>query len=448
MHRTGGLTLPGWRSARRAAVALGVGLASGGLAFALLGLASALGVNIPTPDIQADYTKGVVWAMVLAATIVAWPVRRDEKVLLLGLWAVRSAVTLGAMLVYERAYPVLDTYGYFSDALDPALGLTALEIGSGTGFIKLLTWLHVHWLVASFHATKVSFAMFGFVGVYVFYCAACRAAGRRDPRVLLALSFCPSILFWSSILGKDPIVFFGLALYALGTVAWMRGGGGQWLVTAAVGVLVAMAIRIWLGPICVAPLLLNGMRSLRSWWQRALLLVAGAAALAGLLVALRNFFAVQSLADSLQLVGRVSSSWSADGSSGASAIPDLSNPLVLVAFLPLGMFTALFRPLPGEIMNAFGLLAGVEGLALVALAVLALARLRLRDFGDPVVASAAAFVVTWAVVYAPISFQNLGSAVRFRLQVLPLLLLLLLHLARKRQPAGAGPGEFAPAASG
>jgi hypothetical protein len=42
-------------------------------------------------------------------------------------------------------------------------------------------------------------------------------------------------------------------------------------------------------------------------------------------------------------------------------------------------------------------------------------------------------VVIWASLYGPISYQNLGAAVRFRLQVLPVELLILLYLARPRR---------------
>jgi hypothetical protein len=105
----------------------------------------------------------------------------------------------------------------------------------------------------------------------------------------------------------------------------------------------------------------------------------------------------------------------------------------LIAFIPFGAFTALFRPLPGEVLNLFGLLAGLENLLLLFLLSLAVIRTRWKDFKNPLVLWATLLVLTWATVYSFISFQNLGAAVRFKLQILPILLGLLLYLGRRRQ---------------
>ncbi|MDP9200777.1 MAG: hypothetical protein M3P26_02430, partial [Gemmatimonadota bacterium] len=102
----------------------------------------------------------------------------------------------------------------------------------------------------------------------------------------------------------------------------------------------------------------------------------------------------------------------------------------LIRFLPLGVFTALLRPLPGEVNNSFGLLAGLENLVLLTLVLIAIRRTRLTEFRDPVIAWATMLLTTWSVVYGFVSSQNLGTGVRYRLQILPVFLLLLLHLAR------------------
>src|SRR5690606_22583316 len=98
--------------------------------------------------------------------------------------------------------------------------------------------------------------------------------------------------------------------------------------------------------------------------------------------------------------------------------------------MPLGITAALFRPLPFEILSPFGMLAGLENAFLVYLLLWAIRRTRLRDLKDPFVAWMLLTIGTWATVYGFVSYQNLGSAVRFRLQILPLLLIVLLHLAQ------------------
>ncbi|MGH2453071.1 MAG: hypothetical protein ACRDF5_04820, partial [bacterium] len=109
---------------------------------------------------------------------------------------------------------------------------------------------------------------------------------------------------------------------------------------------------------------------------------------------------------------------------GSAQVPpaDLTRVDRFLVFLPLGVFTALFRPLPGEVSHTFGLVAGLENSVLLVLAALALTRLRLFHFRDPVLLWGVLFVGIWAILYALISYQNLGAAARFKVQILPVLL--------------------------
>jgi membrane associated rhomboid family serine protease len=104
----------------------------------------------------------------------------------------------------------------------------------------------------------------------------------------------------------------------------------------------------------------------------------------------------------------------------------------MVKFAPLGAFTALFRPLPGEVLNPFGLLAGLESLVLLALLLRASRRAKWKEFKQPLILWASTLILIWAVVYGFASIQNLGTAVRWKLQVLPLLVGLLCYLGRRR----------------
>ena len=85
-------------------------------------------------------------------------------------------------------------------------------------------------------------------------------------------------------------------------------------------------------------------------------------------------------------------------------------------------------------MNPFGLLAGLESALLLGLVVLALKRVRWATLRQPLVVWAVSLVVVWSSIYGFISSHNLGGAVRFKLQILPVLVTLLLYLSRKRPP--------------
>jgi hypothetical protein len=96
------------------------------------------------------------------------------------------------------------------------------------------------------------------------------------------------------------------------------------------------------------------------------------------------------------------------------------------------MFAALFRPLPGEIMNPFGILAGLENLTLLVLFIFSI-----RQFGKKLVLDKNHLLVLlilliWSGIYGFISFQNLGSGVRFRLQAMPFLIYFIVNAYQNR----------------
>src|SRR3569833_481803 len=100
-----------------AIIAIGV-LAARGSA-----LIAVLGHNIPQPAIEADYLLGVVLALLIGASIIAWPVPAEDRRAQGWLWLARCVVTLGFMLAYEWNYS-LAAYGYFGRARTAGLDVS------------------------------------------------------------------------------------------------------------------------------------------------------------------------------------------------------------------------------------------------------------------------------------------------------------------------------------
>lgn len=407
------------------------------------GLVAALGRNVPQPAIITDYAVACVWALVIGLSIRVWPVRPADRVLLAFAWAARSFVTLGFMLTYEWNYEALDTYGYFDGGVAGGPDADALHIGGGTENITALVAVHARLGLPYYHAVKVTFSLFGLIGVYLLYRGAVRMLGRESVPLFAMLALWPSILFWSSILGKDPVAFLGIALYMYGVLTWYAGRRARSLAVVGLGVLVAMSIRLWLAPILMAPFGLLLTRSIKGRAARWGAVAAAMAGLAASVYAVRDMLLVETVGDLLSSIDTVSRGW-AEGGSGQQVTADLTTPAGLLAFLPRGMFTALFRPLPGEVNNLFGLLAGFESAVLLGLLGLSIVRTTRRDLAHPLVQWAIAFIVCWSGVYSILSYQNLGTAVRFKLQILPVLLGTLVVLARRRGArAQAVPGPAA-----
>src|SRR5690242_18950419 len=95
-------------------------------------------------------------------------------------------------------------------------------------------------------------------------------------RTFCAITLYPSGLFWSSILGKDPIILAAIALHVWGLVNVAVRRKNWYLVAVLAGIGGASAIRIWMGPILVLPcLFVLGTRIKQTAWRMAAVVLIG-----------------------------------------------------------------------------------------------------------------------------------------------------------------------------
>lgn len=381
--------------------------------------------RVPQADLLTDYSIGVIWAIALTGSILLWPVPPSDKRSLLWLWLARTAVTLGFMLIYEYLYD-LDAYNYFLASTRSDFSWERVGLGSGTANLAALAWLHNQILPASYHALKVTFSMVGLVGVYLVYRSTAILFNCENIRILYILGLFPSILFWSSIVGKDPIVFFGICLYFYGIMKWHKNLNIFNLILAISGVAISVSIRVWLGPILLFPLVVFAAVSTRGILPK---LITVALAVAIFIVTVNQFsshFALENVEEVVPTIDRLAQAQAIGGSS-----QDLGRFFSfrdMIAFWPLAVFTTLFRPLPGEVLNPFGLLAGLENCILLILFLISIGKTSWQTWKKPVVMWMIILILTWASIYGFYSSANLGAAVRFKLQILPVFLCLLLYL--------------------
>lgn len=412
---------------------------------ALLQFAENAGHLIAQDDMGADYLVAWVWATVLGSALLIAPIRFNDKRILLWGWLVRVAVVLLLMLPYENHYG-LDAYGYFQSRLiqpDPRY----LGFGLGSENMQAIAWLHQQVLPDSYHAMKLTCAMIGLIAVFMF----CQAARTFVPSNGYPFSWFllldPSITFWSSILGKDPISLLGVGLYTYGVAKFCTYGVAKWsatrrtssLVFVIIGILIASLIRFWFAVILGVPLLVLFFRLAKSLSARIVLVVL---IIAGVPVLDRvaNSFHVSSTYTLIAQTRSLASGFH-QGGSAIEPVPQVTGMRSFVVRSPWAVFTALFRPAPGEVNNVFGILAGLEDLCMLLLVLRAAARTRLGDLKEPPVLWGTAVILCWAMPNGFVTSQNVGSAVRYRLQILPILLGLLLYLGRYRRsiarPSGA-----------
>lgn len=382
----------------------------------------------PGEDLVTDYVLGVLWAAILGISILFWPVPSRDRRALIGIWLIKAIVALVLMLGYEYIY-VFDPDGYFTNAVSPYFIWKGFSFDNGTYTTHQLTWLHLKIVPGSYHAAKVGFAMIGLAGVYLTYRAAVIFLRREEIRILYVFALFPSILFWSSILGKDPITLLGISLYVYGVVAWHQLKQLRHLLTLALGILIVALIRLWVAPILVAPLMVFIIVGRRSFiWRMALMLICGLVFMLAL-PKIQDMWNMSTVEDIFEFRSYALGASIGGGSSfRAREITGFNSSM---KYLPLGIFTALFRPLPLDVPNIFGTLQSLDNLILLFLLCMAVIRTRLKELKEPLVLWAIFLVLTWAAIYGNVIY-NLGTLVRYKLQILPVFLGLLLYLSRRR----------------
>ncbi|MGZ3705675.1 MAG: hypothetical protein ACXWP1_06970 [Bdellovibrionota bacterium] len=402
-----------------------------------------LGHNIPSPghgDHVVDYLKGWAAALFFMGVILVSPLDSEDKKNLRLLWLAKVAVMLVFMLFYEANYG-LDAYWYFERSQDKFPDLSDVGFGNGTANMQALAWAFEHYVIgtASFHAQKVICGFVSTLGLFCFFSGLRSYRPGIPSRLFLILGLFPSILFWSSTLGKDAWNLLGISLTFYGMMRMIERRSLIYLLPTAAGLTVVAALRLWLIPILVIPFVLASLFHFKNILIRAFVIATVFGAVAYELPKMSKQLSIESTDQLASRVGKISRSWQRGGSAGD--VPIITTPGDALKFLPIGMFTALFRPLPGEIMNPFGLLAGLENLLLLFLLFRAIKAWSRDVWKDELLVWLVAYVLLWSMLYAFISPQNLGAAVRFRVQCLPELLVLLVYVAFIKQQSSPGAEE-------
>jgi hypothetical protein len=416
-----------------------------GATIAMIALASAMPVLIQfgaaesfqtRPGAQAsDYALGLIWAALLGVSILIWPVRRAMKMPLLAAWLFRVFIAMFASLAYFQHYSI-DAYLYFATR-NVSGSLWQIGSGNGTRNLTMLCELLRRFSPDSFHAMNLNFAMLGLLGIYLFYQASEAFLGVSNVWIFYLLAFEPSLTFWTSSIGKEAAIFLTVGLYSYFTVTWWRDRRFIHLIGVVAALVLAALVRPWMAAILTLPMILLGFRAQRRMTTRMITIALTVSIVWAALPFLLSMFYLEAAQGITEQIASMATRLNTGDSAGLPIL--LYGPVDIFRYAPIGMFAALFRPLPGEVLNPFGLIAGVENLFLLGLLARAMMRGTLRDLRNPIPGWAATMVLLWAFIYAFVSSQNLGTAVRYRTQIFPILIGLLLYLGRKHACVEAPP---------
>lgn len=413
----------------------------------LLAVAAALSMSLLSSNMAPTLGLSLFVTAVLVPLAYSIRLPRDLNSLVLKGFLLRlSAIALVALLIlpYYAARNSADASYYDSQA-----GLVAdliragewwqISLHAGTDVVNFVTAL----IYLLFGSTAVGMiflsGLLGYIGSLCFVGAATTLMqGKRLRGYAIFVMMLPSILFWSTLFGKECWVFAGLGMSALGIAQWFRYHTWRGLLKALIGLALVVVFRPY---VALAAALSLALTTLVSRERKAPLSVAKTATIL-LLMAPLIFFMWQSVSymtgitevSGESIVGRISAQGVNTRTGGGSdvATTEVHGTRAFVYQLPEGTIRLLFRPFPWEAKSPLMLLAALDNLILIGILVVkrhnvmdTLLHLRTRPF--------AFFCVVLSIALAMIfsTIPNLGLLMREKTQVTPFLYILAFSGDRK-----------------
>ena len=364
-----------------------------------------------------------------------------------------GAFVLKIMATFPRYWMAMVLYDSQADAADyHAAGVALAEsIWSGnptldtdllgTSFIETVTGLLYTGIGPTILGGFLVYSWFGFWGLYFFFRAFRIAVPDGDARLYAALMlFLPTLVFWTSSIGKDAFIMLALGLAAYGAARVMtfaRGG----FVLLVVGLSGAMFVRphvavLILGGVAIGYLVRASHPRLGALGPAAKFAGVGALVVAGLaLMWTAEYYLQVDTFDPATVNGWLEETGRRT-SRGGSSFEVLGGGTLLQ--YPLAVVTLLFRPFPFEAPNAQALLTSLEGIFLLLL----LLRYRRRVLGAFTQVRRVPYIAVCVVsalllIFAFQEFSNFGIVARQRAQILPFVLALVCVRTQRELAAAA-----------
>lgn len=375
----------------------------------------------------------------------------SKRVVVVAVAAKLVAMVARILIIYVVYDGVSDVPRYVENGARVAVEIRQLMIPSeatttGTEFLEFVLGVVFAVTGPNELAGFVVLTLLAGVGLYFFQRAFALGFPDGDVRrYTLLVFFLPTMLFWTSSIGKESFVTFGLGLAAYGAArSYRRERFGY--VVLGVGTVTAFMVRphvaaLLAGAFAAGFLVRPAQSEDRGWASWIAGLVAAVVTVGVLVGTLGDELPVDPTADEpiLDQLFEVTEERTSQGGSEFANRP-VRSPLDL----PHALVTVPFRPFPWEVLdNPQAVLSGMEGLALFGLLVASWRRLRELPrlaMHQPMVTMAAAYTIGFCIAFSAIG--NFGILARQRAQLLPFMVILLcLPL-----PGGAaGDGEPAPA---
>jgi len=339
------------------------------------------------------------------------------------IWLIKGGIVTLFLMVFYEAHYGLDAYWYIGHALKDEVLFPFGE--SGTYNMMHINHIFTYFVGKSYYSLKVLNSLIGFIGLIFLYKTYEYIIEKNklqlNKKFIYFFFLFPTVIFWSSILGKDPLNLFFIGVFSYGFIHLIDSFKIKYLLMIIISIWFVSYIRSWWSIIMVTSIFLYYLKinSVRNFILFLIIMPVFT------LLAMQ-FLETQGISSIDQIflkMSDTSSKLAYGGSSvGVHAIRGFGD--YVLWFFP-NLFTTLFRPMPWDIRNAFTLIAAIENIILFYLVYKYIFKNWRLIYANKYLKFYILLIFSWSLLYVIISPTNLGMAVRFKLQVLPLMLILI-----------------------
>jgi len=346
-------------------------------------------------------------------------------------WIVKGFVTLILLIPYEVKY-VVDAFYYAKMAGSYYDYDLLYRIWGDGGTTRIITFYHyLSYVVGDgYYALKVTSSFIGFLGISLFYKSYLYILSKthiqsNDAQFSYILFLFPSIIFWSSGLGKESLMLFSIGLFVYSFLRFIDKITVKYFILITLSILGMFLVREWMAVIALFSMGLFYLTHLT--WNRLMILALLVMPVYFFTSELFSLRAIVSFESIFELMTHTSKVMTVAGGEGASSVdPTVYNGFgdYLYYYIP-NMFTTLFRPMPWDIKNIFTLIASIENIFLLYFFTKFIIFKFSIVVSNKYILFLFLFLFCWSLLYVVISPTNLGAAIRFKVQVLPIILIIL-----------------------
>lgn len=291
------------------------------------------------------------------------------------------------------------------------------DLATQNSFIIRLISVFNFFSFSNIYVNTLFFSFLSFTGCYWLYRFYSRFTQSSPLLLVLPFFLLPSLLFWSSGLLKESLVFFALGLFLLRTKQPLTYLD---VLLKVISLLLLFSIKTFIGLFLLlanALLVLSGMRNRK--YRMAASIIAGLLFIACAVIALEKGYC------EVLIEKRMEFTQLAQQEQAGSLISDEAPPTDCIGLMqnaPSAVFNAIAQPINGTSRSAFHLLFALENLALLALFALLLFHIKRPS-------SAVLFIVAFCFVFAFANYLLIGwtvpvvgAIVHYRVVATPFLL--------------------------